>query len=250
MNHEKPDQRISLVNREKRWKREKEAYDLRKASGKNASWEGKGQFKDHSGKRFGRLIAVRVSHRSQRGLIHWQCRCDCGQTVCVYSAHLVHGRTRSCGCYMLDRIREANSTHGKSRTPTWIKWAAMRDRCRNKNNECYKHYGGKGIRVCKRWNRFENFLADMGEVPSGLELDRFPNRNGNYEPGNCRWANDEEQSRNRDVCRTLTLNGVTRLLVEWAELLKIPSKRIHKRLSLGWNDKDALLKAPKKMRHA
>ena len=96
--------------------------------------------------------------------------------------------------------------HGQARTPTWLSWRKMRDRCLNPNATGYKNYGGRGIKICKRWNDFANFLADMGARPDGKSLDRI-NGNGNYEPSNCRWATAAEQSDNRRVARGENVYG-------------------------------------------
>jgi len=85
----------------------------------------------------------------------------------------------------------------KGKSPTYISWCNMKQRCQNPHNIKYKYYGARGIKVCKRWQLFENFLADMGLRPRGNTLDRFPNNHGNYEPGNCRWATTEQQALNR-----------------------------------------------------
>ncbi len=84
-------------------------------------------------------------------------------------------------------------------TPTFSSWSHMRDRCKNPNHPKFHHYGGRGIKVCDRWQSFENFYADMGERPAGRTLDRYPNPDGNYEPSNCRWATTLEQRHNRSV---------------------------------------------------
>ena len=96
-------------------------------------------------------------------------------------------------------------------------WRNMIRRCHDKRNASYKYYGGRGIKVCKRWRSFENFLSDVGEKPSGFTLDRIDNDSG-YEPGNIRWATTKEQARNKRGNRLITINGETRPLVTWCEI--------------------------------
>lgn len=135
-------------------------------------------------------------------------------------------------------------THGHFRgnkpSLTYASWDAMVMRCVNPKNIGYAHYGGRGVLVCERWRKFENFLEDMGERPSKEhQLEREDN-DGNYEPGNCRWATRKEQARNRRSNLRLTLNGVTRTAVEWSEELGVSLNTIAKRKSRGWSDTDAL----------
>ena len=106
--------------------------------------------------------------------------------------------------------------HGFSRTPTHRAWSLMKDRCLNKNSTFYKDYGGRGISVCERWLKFDNFLEDMGPKPKGLTLDRI-NNNGNYSPGNCRWASTKEQARNRRSNVLYSIAGVCKTLGAWHE---------------------------------
>jgi hypothetical protein len=110
--------------------------------------------------------------------------------------------------------------HGMSRTRVYIAWKSMRRRCRNRAYRQYKDYGGRGISVCARWEKFENFYADMGKPPPNATLDRIDNA-GNYEPNNCRWANRFEQANNARTNRKFTFNGRTLGLNEWARILKI-----------------------------
>ena len=107
--------------------------------------------------------------------------------------------------------------HGQYGTPTYNVWRTMRQRCLNPRCNVYEYYGGRGITVCKRWDSFAAFLEDMGECPKGLTLDRYPDKDGHYEPGNCRWATRTEQARNTRRNRMVTLNGKTMCLAAWAE---------------------------------
>jgi hypothetical protein len=137
----------------------------------------------------------------------------------------------------LERVAAANrdrlTTHGMCYTPTFRSWGMMLNRCRNPKADNFKHYGGRGITVCERWLKFENFLVDMGERPEGTSLDRYPDTNGNYETGNCRWTSMRNQARNKRSCRFVTHEGQTKTVVEWAEILGIKASAIYARLSRG-----------------
>lgn len=111
-------------------------------------------------------------------------------------------------------------------------WVGMRQRCRNPNGRTWKHYGGRGIKVCERWNSYANFEADMGDRPFGTTLDRIDN-NGNYEPGNCRWATKKEQLRNRRITRRVTLNGNSYLVQDLADLTGMKPDTICERAAQG-----------------
>lgn len=152
------------------------------------------------GGRFGRLTIIEFVETRQSNA-YWRCACDCGGTAIVSTCHLRGGHTQSCGCLQAERTSKAKKTHGHSGnhtpTPTYRSWQMMKHRCEDTTAINYSRYGGRGISVCARWQKFENFLADMGERPRGMSLDRHPNNNGNYEPGNCRWATPSQQARNR-----------------------------------------------------
>lgn len=131
-------------------------------------------------------------------------------------------------------------SHGRSYDPIYNVWQRMIARCYGTYCTSYPRYGGRGIKVCDRWrNSFEAFLADMGERPSGTELDRIDN-DGDYEPSNCRWVTRSQNSRNRSSSRFLTMNGVTLTVIEWAERLGLKAQAIYTRLYRGKSDAEAL----------
>lgn len=138
-------------------------------------------------------------------------------------------------------------TTGGRYHPLYSTWAQMLSRCNSKSARGYKNYGGRGIKVCERWLNFALFLEDMGEKPSPHHtLDRFPNNNGNYEPGNCRWATQSEQQRNKRLNRLLTYNGKTQCITEWAEEIGTTTNVLYTRIKLGWSVEDVLTVPVKK----
>ena len=148
-------------------------------------------------RRFGKLIVLAEAGRTKGRGAKWLCKCDCGNTKEVAGQLLRDGHTNSCGC-LHDRVN-GEAANGKQ-TPEYNAWAAMKNRCGNKKNKKYHRYGGRGIKVCEEWrNDYLAFLSHVGRRPSeNHSLDRYPNRNGNYEPGNVRWATRKEQQANRD----------------------------------------------------
>lgn len=167
-----------------------------------------------------------------------KCRCACGALVEV-RADRVNTRVKSCGCLQRDRMRilgrethhAPKLRHGMFKTPEYQAWADMRSRCSNVNNKRWRDYGGRGISVCRRWELFENFYADMGARPgAGYSIDRI-NNNGNYEPGNCRWATDLQQRMNSRSVRIIEFNGKQQLLSEWAKELGVDASTLHYRIA-------------------
>ena len=148
-------------------------------------------------KRFGRLTVVSRVPRNEGGHAIWKCRCDCGSERKITSDKLRSGNTRSCGCLKTELQKLRLTTHGKSHLPEYSIWCAIKNRCNNPNDKDYKYYGGRGIRICKSWDKdFESFFNFLGVRPFiGAEIDRI-NNDGNYKPGNVRWATHKQQMQN------------------------------------------------------
>lgn len=205
-------------------------------------------------KTFGRLTVV-----GREGLIGrhaaWQCRCSCGVLTVVKGTRLRSGNVVSCGCEYRERPNYRGRTHGMTQTPTYKTWCAMRRRCHDQAATNFDRYGARGVTVCERWEAFENFLADMGERPVGMSLDRIDNARG-YEPRNCRWATPTQQARNTRNNRMLSHAGETLCMADWAERTGLPYSVIASRVEHGWSDGRALTtphdttRIQKRYRHA
>lgn len=203
------------------------------------------RFKDLTGLKFDRLTVVEMAphkvYSSGKRYIQWRCRCDCGSETFVISTLLITGRTRSCGCLLLDMMKARSGErayqfkHGGSRSREYQSWHNARKRIFNKSNERYPSYGGRGISMCDSWaNDFAQFLADMGPCPEGMTLERN-DVNGNYDKENCRWATPKEQVWNKSNTKRYQIGEKLLTLLEWSEISGIPKKRIWTRIERdGW----------------
>lgn len=194
---------------------------------------------DRAGQRYGRLVAVRYVRLP--GGNKWECKCDCGAVVLVLGASLGNGNTSSCGCLHREQMSERFRKHGaRDRSSPLASeyeiWCGMIKRCENQGSAAFEYYGARGVRVCERWRAsFAAFLDDVGRRPSKAHsLDRYPDKNGNYEPGNVRWATAREQAQNTRRNRLLTHDGQTLCISEWARRLGVNEALIRDRINRGW----------------
>ncbi len=185
---------------------------------------------DLTGKRFGKLLVLKRAD-SKCNPVMWVCKCDCGNELSIRGGHLREGQKQCRKC----QPKNNNITHGLYGHPLYTTWVMMRQRCQNPKSISYPNYGARGIKVCVRWEQFENFILDMGMPPSQLHtLDRI-NNDGDYEPMNCKWATLKEQQRNTRFNRVLVYNNESKSASEWAEKLSIKVGTILNRLKLGWS---------------
>lgn len=193
---------------------------------------------DFTNQKFGRLLFLQEYYGNRKdGKVLWFCRCDCGKICLVTASSASKGAVKSCGCITVENTIKRNTKHGFSKrsdtNKLYMVWQGMKARCSNKNHFSYNNYGGRGIKVCERWvNSFENFLADMGERPSDYySIERIDN-NGNYEPSNCKWANDVEQQKNTSRSRLYNYKGKPHTIIELAELFGTSRNALYHRLVL------------------
>jgi hypothetical protein len=196
------------------------------------------------GKQFGRLLVVKYNgcrYYSKRWRGFWKCKCECGNMKSILGESLVSGAVRSCNCLHIETARMVNYRHGGYHHPLYYTWTNMLRRCRDAKIPNYKHYGGRGIKVCRRWHNFRSFVKDIapGWKP-GLTLDRIDN-NGNYTPLNCKWSTAREQCCNFRRNKMVTFRGETLCLSAWCRKLRINYGRVCSRIrNLHWSPEDAL----------
>lgn len=198
-------------------------------------------FKNLMNQKFDRLLVVSYAGRRDRdGLATWLCRCDCGNEVVVVGKQLRRKQTRSCGCLQIEISKAVNRKHGMRGTRIYRIWSGMLDRTTNPNSKDSDRYSDRGIKVCERWLKFENFFEDMGLPPSDSHSLERKDNNGNYELANCCWATAEEQANNRSNNRLVTFGNVTYSIAKWARLLGKHTSTIGRRLDRGCSVFEAL----------
>lgn len=186
--------------------------------------------------KFGQLTILSRAENDRFGRTQWHCRCDCGKEHIAALFRLTSGHTKSCGCIR----KKGQPIHRMKGTPTYNSWRAMKQRCNYPSSDEYQNYGGRGIRVCERWNKsFEDFFADMGERPLGMSIERIDSSKG-YEPGNCKWATDHEQARNRRSTIWATREGQTKCVKDWCDALGLSVDRVYGRIRRGATPEEAL----------
>ena len=189
-----------------------------------------------TGQRFGRLVAIEFVGKVHRSVPRWRFKCDCGaeRTCQVYDVLRV--KVPSCGCLRRENPGRAPS-HGMRYTQEYNSWCHMLGRCTNPKHMYYSDYGGRGVEVCRKWSdNFEAFFSDVGPKPSpSHSIDRHPNKNGNYEPGNVRWATKKEQARNRRNTRMVSYRGTEMPLAEACEIAGANINTVAYRLTRGWS---------------
>ncbi len=192
--------------------------------------------KDLRGSRFDRLSVIRYVGESK-----WECRCECGKTVVVNGNNMKNGHTKSCGCLKL----ENSVKHGKCATPEYTVWVNLRRRCNEPGHPSFARYGGRGIKMCAEWMSFKRFFSDVGPRPSSLHsIDRI-NNEGNYEPGNVRWATQSQQMSNTRATHFIEIDGIRQTVTEWAKQKGIAQSTISHRIARGMSETDAVMTSPR-----
>lgn len=190
---------------------------------------------------FGKLTVIEFVGRKNKH--SWfRCKCECGGETITTSNNLKRGHTVSCGCYNEKMFRAASITHGLTKHPLYRSWIGMRNRCYYKKHNRFQYYGGKGIQVCKEWkDSFITFYkwGIANGWSSGTSVDRIDNEK-DYSPDNCKFSNVSEQNRNRTSNINLTIDGVTKIIIEWAEMTGVNYGTIRGRLKKGWSHKESV----------
>lgn len=194
-----------------------------------------------AGQRYGRLVAIKFFDRSRTGKARWYFRCDCGRVITATAVNVRNGHTKSCGCFQAEQRRVSRpKTHGRTDTAEYRIWTGMKQRCLNQKTPDFYRYGGRGITICDRWQKFENFYIDMGSRPSFRHsIDRI-NNDGPYSPENCRWTTNHEQHRNTRRNHLVVYRDQQMALIDACKLAGLNNNTVVSRLRAGWSIERAL----------
>ena len=198
---------------------------------------------DMTNQKFNKLTVIKFDHYDKKYNSYWLCKCECGNYKVVRRSHLLHGNVQSCGCVILEgrgTYKNGWRTHGLwHQNPRLCKiWNCMKDRCYNKDNEHYKDYGGRNIKICEEWkNDFANFVkwAKNNGYEEHLTIDRI-DVNGDYCPDNCRWATRIEQANNKRNNIFITYRGETNTIAQWSRRTGISEDALERRYHKGWKE--------------
>lgn len=186
---------------------------------------------DLTKKQFGRLTVLERAKNVKPGKTKWKCRCSCGNIATISASHLKSGHTISCGCFKKEVLSKRNFTHGLCDSPEYRAWNGITARCYNPSEPVFKHYGGRGIKVCGEWrHNFMAFYNHVGKRPSPKHsIDRIDN-NSDYRPGNVRWATYHEQMNNKRTNHLITIHEWTMTLSQWAQFVGLKYDTLHCRI--------------------
>lgn len=199
-----------------------------------------GRYSDCINKSFGMLTVLDLHSSTSRRGVKAVCKCSCGNVTTTNMRQILRGGVVSCGCYKVSLAKTLNASHGKSSTNEYCVWQGMHTRCRNKKQKAAHNYVNRGIRVCNRWDKFENFYEDMGERPTDDHtLERIDNDKG-YSPDNCKWATKSEQANNTRMTRRVLYGGVCKPASDWDRYLGFPVGTVSRRLRDGWSEEEAI----------
>lgn len=200
-------------------------------------------FRSLNDMRFGNLVVTSLCDK-RNGKWRFNCKCDCGDSSIVKGACLTSGTTKSCGCLRSELMIAANSSHLSTGSPEWTAWRNMIQRCTNKKAKAFMDYGGRGISIFDEWigpEGFGKFVAYVGKRPSPKHsIDRYPNNNGNYEPGNVRWATRVQQNRNRRNTIFVLVGGLMTAVGQISDESGMSCEKIRKRIKRGWQPSEII----------
>lgn len=211
----------------------------------------KSQENELAGTRFG-YWTVLSKAQTRNGISYWNCRCDCGNERKVSTCNLITGKSKSCGCYQKQVLKQRTFKHGMTNSRLYTIYNDMKHRTQNPNDPAFKHYGKRGITICDEWlgeDGFSNFVewSINNGYSDDLSIDRIE-VNGNYCPENCRWATSEVQGNNKRVCHYITHNGETHTVTEWSKITGIKRETLFARIRYGWDESQLFNPPPRRKR--